>query len=217
VDGTEPHDGPRTAVVVDDVPLARAGVAAVLDGLGIAVVAETYSAREAVRVVQMDGCGLVVLGSATDLDLVAAARRCCSLHPRPVVVALVGAAHRQVVPYLLALGVLGVASRTGTVDDLRATVEAASKGVVHVAPALEHELAGGVRPAAGAVPDAGLSSREREVLAFLAEGRSNREIADAMTVSLATVKSHLHHLYTKLGATNRHEALRRGVALGLLR
>lgn len=216
MDGTERDDGPRTAVVVDELPLARAGVAAVLDGLGISVVAETHAAREAVRVVQMDGCDLVVLGSATDLDLVAAARRCCSLHPRPVVVALVGAAHRQVVPYLLALGVLGVASRTGTVDDLSATVEAASKGVVHVAPALEHELAGGVRPA-GDVPDAGLSSREREVLAFLAEGRSNREIADAMTVSLATVKSHLHHLYTKLGATNRHEALRRGVALGLLR
>ena len=58
-----------------------------------------------------------------------------------------------------------------------------------------------------------LSPREREVLVLLAEGRSNREIASAMTVTVATVKTHLVHIYAKLGAGNRNEALGRALDL----
>ncbi len=52
-----------------------------------------------------------------------------------------------------------------------------------------------------------LSSREREVLVLLAEGRTNREIAAELSVTLATVKSHLVRVYAKLEATNRNEAV----------
>ena len=55
------------------------------------------------------------------------------------------------------------------------------------------------------------------MLACLAQGRSNREIAAALSVTLATVKSHLVRIYAKLEAGNRNEALGRAVALGLLR
>jgi len=72
-----------------------------------------------------------------------------------------------------------------------------------------------LRPLADAGPEV-LSSREREVLVLLAEGRTNREIAAALSVTLATVKSHLVKIYAKLEASNRNEALGRGVALGLL-
>ncbi len=61
-----------------------------------------------------------------------------------------------------------------------------------------------------------LTLREREVLAFLAAGRTNREIAGALSVSIATVKSHLVHIYDKLGAANRNEAIGRAVAAGIL-
>ena len=61
-----------------------------------------------------------------------------------------------------------------------------------------------------------LTRKELEVLARLAEGRSNREIAGALYVTPATVKTHLAHIYTKLGVTGRQEALARAVALGLL-
>ena len=66
-------------------------------------------------------------------------------------------------------------------------------------------------------PNELLSSREREVLACLAQGLSNREIAATLSVTLATVKSHLVRVYAKLEAGNRNEALGRAVALGLLR
>jgi DNA-binding NarL/FixJ family response regulator len=61
-----------------------------------------------------------------------------------------------------------------------------------------------------------LAAGER-VLARLAEGRSNQAIAAALHVSPATVKTHLAHIYEKLGASDRNEALVRAVALGLLR
>ena len=60
------------------------------------------------------------------------------------------------------------------------------------------------------------TAREREVLVLLAAGHSNREIASSLYVSLPTVKTHLAHIYAKLGAKNRNEALGRAVAAGLL-
>ena len=51
---------------------------------------------------------------------------------------------------------------------------------------------------------------------YLADGLTNRQIATAMVVSLATVKTHLVHVYAKLGANNRNEALGKAVSLGLL-
>lgn len=62
-----------------------------------------------------------------------------------------------------------------------------------------------------------LTAREQEVLAQLARGSSNREIADALLVGEATVKSHLGRIYTKLGVDGRHRAVGRAVELGLLR
>ena len=61
-----------------------------------------------------------------------------------------------------------------------------------------------------------LTTKEHEVLARLADGLSNDDIATAMYVSPATVKTHLSHIYAKLGVGTRHEALARAVALGLL-
>ena len=61
-----------------------------------------------------------------------------------------------------------------------------------------------------------LSEREREVLALLARGATNQDIADALVISLGTVKSHLNHIMGKLGARNRTEAVAKGRELHLL-
>jgi ATP/maltotriose-dependent transcriptional regulator MalT len=78
----------------------------------------------------------------------------------------------------------------------------------------------GVSSASGASMDVSasgmLSPREREVLALVAEGKSNREIAEALVVTEHTAKYHVASLLNKLGATSRAEAVTRAVALGLL-
>jgi DNA-binding NarL/FixJ family response regulator len=207
-----------TAIVVDELALVRAGIEAGLTLRGIEVTASTRSAREAVSAAVLDRPGLVVCGTPADLPVADAARRLLGVRPAPVVVVLLAPAHDHLVPYLVALGAGGVGLRAGEVGELGDLVERAAKGERVVAPALQAALQGGVRLPPLGVPTADLlTSREREVLVLLSEGRTNRDIAATLSVTLATVKSHLVRIYAKLEAGNRNEALGRAVSLGLLR
>ena len=132
----DPNHAVVTAVVVDEMALARAGLVATLRGRGIEVMAETHAAREAVRVVTMDGCDLVVLGAPADLAFAEAARRLTALRPAPRIVALVPPAPDHLVGYLVALGVAGVVPRSAPVEDVGAAIDAAGKGVPYVAAGL---------------------------------------------------------------------------------
>jgi NarL family two-component system response regulator LiaR len=100
-------------------------------------------------------------------------------------------------------------------DELSEALDKVEAGERVIAPALLPLLVGAVTPSAPG-PDSVLTSKEREVLASLAAGRSNQEIAEALFVTRATVKTHLAHIYAKLEAKDRHEAVARAVALGLL-
>jgi two-component system, NarL family, nitrate/nitrite response regulator NarL len=86
-----------------------------------------------------------------------------------------------------------------------------------VAYALEPAMTvGGVDAQAEDEADDPLSPREREVLQLIAQGRTNREIAEALFVTEHTVKYHVTSLFTRLNVTNRAEAVARASALGLL-
>ena len=210
------HDTDERAVVADELALARLGVISVLHAQGVDVVAETQSGREVVSVATLERPDLVVVGRPADLTVADTVLRLTRLRPAPAVVALLAPGEESEVAYLVALGVRGVALRSGSTEDLAVVIGSALKGVQQVVAALQPALAAdrGLRLA----PPAGdlLSAREREVLACLAQGRSNREIAATLSVTLATVKSHLVRIYAKLGASNRNEALGRAVALGLI-
>lgn len=206
------------AVVVDELAFARAGIACVLRDVGFGMLTETRSGRDAAAIAAIDSPALVVVGAAADLSVVETARRVLRTRPAPIVVALVAPGSAPPVGYLLALGVRSVVLRSGSTDELATAVEAALKGGQYVAGGLHGALAGTVAPRSPdgvAAGSHGLTAREREVLGFLAEGRSNREIAAALSLSLATVKSHLVRIYAKLDAGNRNEALGRAVNLGL--
>ena len=208
----------QRAIVGDELELARLGVCGVLREQGVEVVAETHSGRELASVAAFEQPDLVVVGQPADLTLIDTVRRLMRVRPVPPVVALLGSGQDDLVATLVALGVRGVALRSGSAEELTAVFASVLKGEPYVVPALHAALAGGVKlpPLGDRTPEL-LSTREREVLACLAQGRSNREIAAALSVSLATVKSHLVKIYAKLGATNRNECLGRAVSLGLLR
>jgi DNA-binding NarL/FixJ family response regulator len=205
------------AIVVDELALMRLGVTAVLEPLGIDVVAETHSGRELVSLTAVEQPELVVIGTPADLPLVDVVER---LRRRTMMVGLVTRASEQDVGLLVALGIDGIALRNGRTEELATVVERVCKGEKVVVPALLPALAGRLRLRTQTDGEGGehvpLTFREREVLAFLAEGRTNREIAGALSVSVATIKSHLVHIYDKLGAANRNEAIGRAVAAGLL-
>jgi DNA-binding NarL/FixJ family response regulator len=108
-------------------------------------------------------------------------------------------------------GFAGYVSRDASLDDLRSAIMDAAAGRLRC-PA---EITGGLiralfdyqKPAASAAHH-DLTRREMDVLHLVGRGNSNKEIARALHLSLATVKSHLHNIFSKLGVATRSQALR---------
>ena len=223
--GVVDQDGVPTAVVVDEWPLVRLGVGQVLRGIDIAVLAEVAKAEDGVRAADSGSARYFLLGACRDLALSEAARRAKAVRSQPRVLVLVDHIDRGELGALRAVGIDALLPRSAAPAELADAVKRVAKGERVVAPALLSLLMGVIAPAdpaltgqaqPGATHREALTRKELEVLACLAEGRSNREIADALFVTPATVKSHLAHIYVKLGVTGRQEAMARAVALGLL-
>ncbi|MFF3515878.1 response regulator [Streptomyces sp. NPDC002573] len=109
-------------------------------------------------------------------------------------------------------GATGYLLKDAPRDDLFTAVRAAAEGRTVLSPAVASRLVSAVR-APGNEP---LSAREREVLALVAKGTSNREIARVLFISEATVKTHLSHLYAKLGVKDRAAAVAVAYDRGIL-
>jgi len=179
--------------------------------------AQLWGEREVSHAEQGGGSGSASANTGAGPErLVDVVRRIKIVRRSMLTVALVTSASRADLVELLALGTDAILMRSIVPDDLLVALHAICRREVVIAPALRMAL--GVEEISAPVPDdAGrLTHREREVLTLLAAGRSNREIASALFVTLATVKTHLAHIYDKLGARNRNEALSRAVHLGLL-
>ncbi|MFE4414377.1 response regulator [Streptomyces sp. NPDC056821] len=111
-------------------------------------------------------------------------------------------------------GATGYLLKDAPRDELFTAVRAAAEGRTVLSPAVASRLVSAVRaPARGNEP---LSAREREVLALVAKGTSNREIARELFISEATVKTHLTHLYAKLGVKDRAAAVAVAYDRGIL-
>jgi DNA-binding NarL/FixJ family response regulator len=210
----------RFAVVVDELALVRLGLATVLGSLGgdqaVGVAGESPGGREGAELLRLHSPELVVIGSPSDMPVDEAVRRCRASLEAVRIVALLGVAQAGSVPAVTDAGADGVALRGSAPGDIAEALRAVLAGGRFVATALSSGLVGRLEAVDPHTNEDLLTYREREVLALLAGGASNREIAAKLSVTVATVKSHLVHLYAKLEVRNRHEALSRAVALGLL-
>ncbi|MEE1768588.1 response regulator transcription factor [Streptomyces sp. JV185] len=111
-------------------------------------------------------------------------------------------------------GATGYLLKDAPREELFTAVRAAADGRTVLSPAVASRLISRVRtPAAGSEA---LSAREREVLELVAKGTSNREIAAELFISEATVKTHLTHVFAKLGAKDRAAAVAIGYDRGIL-
>lgn len=213
----------RFAVVVDELALVRLGLATLLGSLAVEprvdVVAEAPGGREGAELLRLHEPALIVIGSPSDMPVEEAVRRARASLEAVVIVALLGVGQRGSVAAVAEAGADGVALRGAGCDDVAEAFTAVLAGGRYVATTLSSGLVGRLESVVPEPAEGGhdlLTYREREVLALLAGGASNREIATSLSVTVATVKSHLVHLYAKLEVRNRHEALSRAVGLGLL-
>jgi DNA-binding NarL/FixJ family response regulator len=214
-----PGGGAPTAVVVDRWPLVRLGIAGALRACGVVVVAESAKASEGLLLTRSNEADLLVLGSPGDGLNPATIRTVKRDADGPRVVALVAAATGPELRALFTAGADALLVASTSAADLGDAVTRLMLGERVVGANLGMAFTGGTGEAgtgSGRPSPTLLTGKETEVLALLAQGHSNKQIARALYVSEATVKTHLAHVYAKLEVQSRHHALSRAVELGLL-
>jgi NarL family two-component system response regulator LiaR len=208
--------GRISVVVADDHALVRFGLETVLKLYDdIQLVGQAENGAEAVElcertqpdVVLMD---LVMPGS----DGATATREILARCPSARVLVLTSFSDDASIESALNAGAIGYLMKNVTGDELVAAIRDASVGRPTLAPEATEALMHRVAPSR--VPGGDLTTRERQVLALLADGLSNTAIAARLVVSRSTVKSHVSSIITKLGASSRTEAATIAVRQGLV-
>lgn len=198
-------------VIADDQPMMRAGFKAVLEATGdIEVVAEASNGEEAVRAAGAHTPDVVLMDiRMPGMDGIEATRRL----PRQRVLILTTFGLDQYIIEALRAGASGFLLKDAPTHEVVAAVRAVAAGDAVLSAAVTRQLLDQVaRRLPAAVSQRHdeldlLTEREQEVLRMLANGLSNAEIAAALIVSEATVKSHVSHLLGKLGLRDRVQAV----------
>ena len=202
-------------LLADDQDLMREGLRLMLSSQpDLDVVAEARDGREAVEQAALHRPDVALLDVRMPIcDGIEATRLLHAAPAPPRVVILTTFDHDDHVYDALRAGATGFLLKTTPPDRLIAAVRAAAAGESLLSPEITRRLAehyaSGPRPAGDGVPPelAELTPRELDVLRLVARGRSNAEVAAELVTSPATVKSHVHRIFTKLGLTERAQAV----------
>ena len=208
-------------LIVDDHALLREGLRAVLAGCAdMEVIGEAGDGAQAIEacrrlhpdVVLMDVAMPVLGGLEATPAILKADSRC-----RVLVLTQYG--DREYVTRMLRAGASGYVLKNAASAELAAAVRAVHRGGLALDPAVAREAFDAApREGAGpADPYEELTDRERQVLKLVAEGRSNKEVADVLDVSVKTAMSHRAHLMEKVGAHGRTDLVRFAVKHGVIR
>jgi DNA-binding NarL/FixJ family response regulator len=202
-------------LVVDDHPVVRDGVAATLSAVdGFEVVGQAGDGAQAVQLAAALDPDVIVM----DLRMpggggVDAVREMKRRGLRAAVLVLTTYDTDSDTVAAIEAGATGYLLKDAPSEQLVAGVRATAAGETVLSPAVATRLASHVRQPSR---NAALSAREREVLTLVARGTPNRAIAEQLFVSEATVKTHLSHVYDKLGVTDRAAAVARAYQLGIM-
>jgi DNA-binding NarL/FixJ family response regulator len=204
-------------LIADDHSVVRAGLRALLEGEpDLEVVAEAGSGEEAVALALGLAPDLVLMdlrfaGTSRGIDGIEAVCRLAAEAAGIPVVMLTSYSGRADIVRALEAGARGYVLKAGPPEELFRAVRSACVGGMGLAPEIVSDLFGQV-----AAPRPDLTQRETEVVRLMADGHSNRAIAETLFLSEATVKTHLVRIYRKLGVDNRAAAVSECVRRGLL-
>lgn len=204
-------------LLVDDHPVVRRGLRAVctdpaaragVPGLDeVVVVGEAGDGQQALDLL-FGAAALPVDVVLMDLQMpvmdgVTAIGRITAVDPHPAVLVLTTYDSDADLGAAVEAGAAGYLLKDAAASDIIAAAWAAARGEPALAPELQRRMA-----RRAAAPDLALTGRELEILTAIATGQSNREVARGLFISEATVKTHLVHIFDKLGVDNRTQAVR---------
>jgi DNA-binding NarL/FixJ family response regulator len=211
-------------VIADDQRVVRDGLA-MLVGLmeGIDLVATASDGSEAIELIARERPDVVLMDlRMPEIDGVEATRQIRSTQSETQVLVLTTYADDASLFPALQAGARGYLTKDASAEEIEQAIRALASGRTHLDPQIQERLVaavaeqppmtpGGVETA---LPD-DLTPREVEVLKLIAVGLSNTEIAAALVVSDATVKTHVNHVFAKTGARDRAQAVRYAYTHGL--
>lgn len=202
-------------LIADDHPVVRMGLRGMLDGQeDFEVVAEVENGAQAVEAAERLRPDVVLMDlRMPEMDGVTATTRIVERTPGVRILVLTTSDSGADILRAVEIGATGYILKDAPREELFRAVRAAAEGKPLLAPDVAAHLMNRVRWPS----DEALSSREIEVLELVAQGTSNRNIAGKLWISEATVKSHLLHIYGKLGASDRASAVSVAMKRGILR
>jgi DNA-binding NarL/FixJ family response regulator len=202
-------------LIADDQRIVREGLS-MLVGLieGVAVVGAASDGIEAVDLTQAEKPDVVLMDlRMPNMDGAEATRRIRVAVPETQVLVLTTYADDESLFPALQAGARGYLTKDASAEEIEQAIQAVAAGRTHLDPAVQQRLIAAVldpQPVSAAVrplPD-GLTPREAETLKLISAGLSNAEIAKALVVSDATVKTHINRVFRKTGVRDRAQAVR---------
>lgn len=214
--------GKIRVLLAEDHTIVRKGLRALLDDeTDIEVVGEAEDGRETVRQVERV-CPDVVLMDITMplLNGVEATRQIKSQHPEVQVLGLTRHENEEYIYQLLRAGASGYVVKQAAPAELVEAIRAVFEGDTYLSPSINPSMVEEyIRQAKAMVksgPDERLTPREREVLQLVAEGRTNREIAQVLSISIKTVEHHRANLMSKLDLYSAAELTQYAIRTGVI-
>jgi two-component system response regulator NreC len=209
-------------LLVDDHAVVRSGLRMLLEPASdFEIVGEAASGREAIEAVATVRPDIVLMDiGLPDLSGIEAAAEIKRLHPETAIVALTIHEDEAYFFKMLAAGASGYVPKRAAPEELLTALRAAAAGEVYLYPSLARLLVNDyLAQEPGGRPEQaidGLTDREQEVLAHLADGASNAEIAETLSISPKTVARHRENIMRKLGMHSRTELVKYAIRKGII-
>ena len=194
-------------MLVDDHNVVRSGLATFLRAYeDLQLVGEAKNGLEAVNLCREKKPDVILMDLIMpEMDGIAATRAILADYPEIKIVAMTSFEEEELVQGVLAAGAISYLLKNVTSDELAKAIRDAVSGRSTLSPEAARVLVQATRPTEQ--PWLELTEREMEVLNLVVQGQSNRQIADAMFISVATVKAHVSNILSKLQVSSRAEAI----------